>query len=308
MYKCNNCNKEYNTKSVLKKHQETTQKCLKLKKIIQKCSYCEYNTTNIDQYELHVHYCKIHTDKYNTLQIECEHLKTANSILLNNNENIQNKNKIIKGHNAKYKKDIHKLTLDNQLQLNTIKMLENQVSVSHQLLQDNIHTILSKPTIQQQENNLTNNNQKIDLSLNLNSDFIQKNVDDNFTLQHLVNGIKGVATFTNDFIIHKENGQSKYICADSSRSIFKYKDENGMIQKDIKANKLKNTVKNPIITKSKQLYEDESSRLLNSDESQGDILTINRINIGMLTDQFLKIKHIDDHVDEYAKEMILAIH
>ena len=94
-------------------------------------------------------------------------------------------------------------------------MLENQVSVSHQLLQDNIHTILSKPTIQQQENNvtnnltnnLTNNNQKIDLSLNLNSDFIQKNVDDNFTLQHLVNGIKGVATFTNDFIIHKENGQ-----------------------------------------------------------------------------------------------------
>ena len=147
------------------------------------------------------------------------------------------------------------------------------------------------------------------MSLNLNSDFIQKNVDDNFTLNHLVNGIKGMATFTNDFIINKENGQSKYICTDSSRAVFKYKDENGIIQKDIKANKLKNNVKNPIITKSKQLYENESSRLLNesSTENQFDVLTMNRINIGMLTDQFLKIKNIDDHVDEYAKEMILVI-
>ena len=82
-----------------------------------------------------------------------------------------------------------------------------------------------------------------------------------------------------------------------------------MIQKDIKATKLKNNVKNPIITKSKQLYESESTRLLNDSSTyyKSDVSTVNRINIGMLTDQFLKIKNIDDHVEEYAKEMILVL-
>ena len=82
-----------------------------------------------------------------------------------------------------------------------------------------------------------------------------------------------------------------------------------MIQKDIKATKLKNNVKNPIITKSKQLYESESSRLLNdsSTDCKSDVSTLNCINIGMLTDQFLKIKNIDDHIEEYAKEMVLVL-
>ena len=232
MFKCNICNKEYSSKSILNKHQKTTKKCLELKieSIKKQCKYCNYSTIKSDYFELHLTSCKLKDDnhkikqQYDTIQMECSHLKNENCILIKNNKNIQNKNTKIKQHYLKYKQENQKLILDNQLHLNTIKMLENQVLVSHQFLQDNINTIISKPSIQQQENNLTNhNNQKIDLSLNLNSDFIQKNVDDNFTLHHLVNGIKGVATFTNDFIIHKENGQSKYICTDSSRAVFKYK-------------------------------------------------------------------------------------
>ena len=329
MYKCEFCKKEYINKSVLNKHQKTTKKCLELQNLnlhlTNKCDNCNYSTNRTDYYKLHLQTCKHKitktscelTNKYNNmnenyekLNVECIKIKNEFDKLNKKYTNITIQKNNIKMKYIEVQKENTRLILENQLHLNTIKMLENQVSVSHRFLQDNINTIISKPSIQQQENNLTNhNNQKIDLSLNLNSDFIQKNVDDNFTLHHLLNGIKGVATFTNDFIVHKENGQSKYICTDSSRAVFKYKDENGMIQKDIKATKLKNNVKNPIITKSKQLYESESSRLLNDSctDHKSDVSTLNRINIGMLTDQFLKIKNIDDHVEEYAKEMILAL-
>lgn len=70
----------------------------------------------------------------------------------------------------------------------------------------------------------------------------------NFIREHLNEDIKVLSQFTRDHIINAgEDGKKKYLCSDQSRTIFKYKevnteDENGVIQKDVKATKLKKAI------------------------------------------------------------------
>lgn len=52
------------------------------------------------------------------------------------------------------------------------------------------------------------------------------------------NGQKGLARFTIDNFLKDKDGNLMYICSDTSRNIFKYKDCLGDIQKDVKAIKL----------------------------------------------------------------------
>ena len=111
--------------------------------------------------------------------------------------------------------------------------------------------------------NTTNNNTNL-LIVDFNKSTIKDSVENNFTLEHLNEGIKGVAKFTKDYIVKPEEGKRKYICSDPSRCVFKYRDENGVVQKDVRAVKLKNVIKDPIITKSKNLFTDNSTSNSNS--------------------------------------------
>jgi len=54
----------------------------------------------------------------------------------------------------------------------------------------------------------------------------------------MIQGQKGVAKFAYDTMLKDEEGKLKYICTDPSRQIFQYKNEEGEIQKDVKAKKL----------------------------------------------------------------------
>jgi len=279
---CEFCKKEYSTKGNLLKHQQVTKKCvslqLKTKKytpVVHKCTYCEYTTPQKKMLNAHS-------------------IKCADTTI-------------------KYYKHLYELTLDklNVLQLELknkqIMFIEHEYNEVKQQLKENVQVLLAKPCIINHSNSSTIN--KVELVLNLNNDVIHQKVDDYFTLTHLSDGIKGVAKFTNDFIINKENGQSKYICTDVARTIFKYKDDNNQLQKDVKATKLKNSIKEPIIIKSKRLYDVETERLLNemTINTNGDNVAIHNFNLNQLTDNFLKVKHIEDYGDEYAKEMILML-
>ena len=286
MIKCEFCYKEYSTKGNLLKHQQSTKKCKSIQNTIKKCLYCEYKSNILHDYDIHIQSCKENTKR----QLHYSKLKSTN---------------------LKLKEQNNKLQIELEVKNKHILFIEQEYHELKQQIKENFNTLIKNPSFITNSNtsNTTNNNQKLELAVNLKSDFIQQNVDDNFMLHHLVDGIKGFAKFTSDFIVHKENGQSKYICSDTSRTIFKYKDENGHIQKDVKAMKLKNVMKNPIITKSKLLYNDESSRLLDKLSNDNNINNreLTNLHINTLTDQFLKIKHIDDYSDEYAKEMMLML-
>ena len=132
-------------------------------------------------------------------------------------------------------------------------------------------------------------------------EIIQEKVDENFKLEHVEDGIKGVARFTSKYIIPEEDGVKSYQCTDRSREVFLYKDSDGVVQKDIEARKLKKAIKYPIIKKSTKLVAEERSRLSNiiAKERDSDLVTSTSIN---MTNKFQEIKHIDESVS-FSKEI-----
>ena len=69
---------------------------------------------------------------------------------------------------------------------------------------------------------------------------IKKIFDEKYDRFTLAEGQKGIAKFAVDNILTDEDGNLTYICADPSRGIFKYQNENGEIEKDVHATKLTN--------------------------------------------------------------------
>jgi hypothetical protein len=90
-------------------------------------------------------------------------------------------------------------------------------------------------------------------------DTIEEKVEENFKLEHIEDGIKGVAPFTSQYITHGDGGVKCYQCTDSNREVFMYKDSNGVLQKDIRARKLKDAIKEPILKKTAELSIEEYS-------------------------------------------------
>ena len=88
----------------------------------------------------------------------------------------------------------------------------------------------------------TNTNNKI-LSFQSHLDFsnidhFKKIIEEKYDKKYLFQGQKGVAQFAVDYILKDDKGELKYICTDPSRQIFKYKDSEGCIKKDVDAKKL----------------------------------------------------------------------
>ena len=76
--------------------------------------------------------------------------------------------------------------------------------------------------------------------------------------------------------------------------MFKYKDENGVIQKDVKA------IQEPIINKTNTLISHETTRVREDGEEKFDITNTTLIN------NLMQVKNLDDNGNEYAKEMSLV--
>ena len=88
-------------------------------------------------------------------------------------------------------------------------------------------------------NTTTNNNLNIVSSLDFNNlETIKNAIENRLNVNHVVDGQKGLAKFVVDSILKDEEGNLLYKCTDASRNIFKYKNSNGEINKDVEAKKL----------------------------------------------------------------------
>jgi hypothetical protein len=137
---------------------------------------------------------------------------------------------------------------------------------------------------------------------------INEKVQDNFKLEHVEEGLVGVAKFTSQYITNSDGECKTYHCTDRNREVFMYKDVDGVIQKDIQARKLKNAIKDPIIKKSSLLVLEERTRLsdiiVKANDYDSDIVSLSSFKINKLTDKFIEIKAIDDN-DQFTKEMAI---
>ena len=189
----------------------------------------------------------------------------------------------------------HKIESMMDLITSFTKELQHKLEKQINVYQNQLFTLASKPNIKIRHLN------NVLTSLDFKENSIKEKVDNNFTLEYLSEGIKGVAKFTKEHIINpSDDGKQKYICSDPSRSMFKYKDENGVIQKDVRATKLKNAIQEPIINKTNTLISHETTRVREEGEDKFDITNTK------LIDNLMQVKNLDDNGNDYAREMSLV--
>jgi hypothetical protein len=291
-YNCEFCNNKYKNISSLNYHKKTTKKCLILRDAIDtatffECNTCEFKTTVKVSFNLHK--CKLkdiseYKNSLYNLESEFKLLSEKNIKLESEFKLLIEKNKQLE-YDFKLIDDKNRYLIDNNIELkDKLEKHENQ-----------LFTLACKPNIKIR--NLNN----VLTSLDIKENSIKEKVDNNFTLEYLSEGIKGVAKFTKEHIINpSDDGKQKYICSDPSRSMFKYKDENGVIQKDVRATKLKNAIQEPIINKTNTLISHETTRVREEGEEKFDITNTK------LIDNLMQVKNLDDNGNDYAREMSLV--
>jgi len=223
MNNCEYCDKSFSTKSNLSYHQKTAKYCLEKRETEYKeykCS-CEKNFTTKINYDRHKKICNIN-DIINPYKEENIKLENQNKIYL---KNIEDKDKQLENQNKIYLKQLE----DKDKHIKELEAQLASIALAG----------VTKSTTT--NNNISNINNKIlnisPLDLN-DSEKFKTILDSKFNTNYILDGQKGLAHFAKDHFLKDDDGKLKYVCTDPGRQTFKYKDELGDIQKDVKAKKL----------------------------------------------------------------------
>ena len=237
---CCYCKKIFSNKFTLNTHQKTTKYCLKLQNTeIEKnnfeCNYCKKILYTNQHLSTHLNICK-EKEIYEKIQ---EQLKKQEK---NYKDQLKKQEKNYKDQLEKQEK-FYKEQLEKQEEQNKILLLK---------LEKIANKAIDRPTTTNHNNTINN---KIELNTFPSQLEIDRKIESQFNDKYLWDGMKGVAQFVYDHIIKLEDGSIAYACFDTSRQVFKYKDEKGVEIKDPKALKLKKMIKPGLLKQSQTLYE-----------------------------------------------------
>jgi hypothetical protein len=244
---CNFCNKIFSTKSSLNNHQKTAKYCLTLRNnnILEitnfYCEYCNKNFTSKQNLNLHLNNCK----EKNFQQKEKE-------------EDFQDK---LKQKEKDFQDKLNEKEKDFQDKLNEKEKLIIKISTKNENykeqikdLQNKLERVLNKAIDRPTTTNNTINN-KFELNTFPSQKEIDRKIESQFNDKYILDGMKGIAQFVFDHIVKLEDGSMAYACYDTSRQIFKYKDEKGNEIKDPKAVKLRKMIKPGLLKQSQTLLD-----------------------------------------------------
>jgi hypothetical protein len=249
---CEFCNNKFKNISNLNNHKKRTKYCIELQKqknsevsnYLTECQYCSKSFSS-HIFKRHLETCKL--KKENCITV----LEERNKFLEDRNKFLEEKyisqSKLIEEIQYELKSkdeliEFIKRKINNEIDIkNSLKEEIAGLKAKNEIYEVEHKCILD---IAKQPKNITNTNNKIlaiQTSLNLNDiDYVKNALENNYKVDYILDGQKGLAEFAVENILKDENGKLKYVCTDPSRQIFKYKDELGDIQKDIQAKKLTN--------------------------------------------------------------------
>lgn len=261
-YECKHCKTPLSTKSNLNYHIKTNKKCLNLR------------GKGVNSYA-----CKNCDKTFSTKGSYSRHNKICNS-----SDNVTKihlyYNNIINKQQIKYEKKL--------------KELENKHAKEIKDLQDKIQDLaikaIEKPT------NMTNMTNIVLTPFNMNDKLIKNRIQEKYDLEYFMKGQRGVAEFTKNNLLLDTSGNLRYVCCDPSRMIFKYRDENGAMRKDVKANRLSTKITPDILTKAYSIVVDEVNKTSNE--------MVNNIEF---YDIFMKIKELESKPEKLSTELIKLI-
>ena len=262
---CNFCKKILSSLSSLNNHKATAKYCLQIqnKDITEKfkCIYCHKNFTSKNTLQLHAKGC----------------------IDLNVTMQTKDKDIII----AKQQSVIEQLKKQEDAHKEQLQKRDDQISELQKIIERMGTTAISKPS------STTTNNTKILLMapLDLSQERINNIVSNKLNDNHIVDGIAGIAKFVKDEIITSGDGELLYNCVDSSRQMFKYKNEKGELIKDKNANKLIGAIQPVLKEKTNDMYFEYGTKIDNyvSDDEDKENTFTKKDKYSFLKDTALKI-------------------
>ena len=326
-FKCNLCNKLLSTKQNLEVHKE---KCEGKKEKIEeefKCEYCKKILSTKQMLENHKNICGIKKEKEQKeykekLEKELKELeeqlerkdkelkatveskdKELKATVESKDKELKEKDKILiklKTQNENYEKqkEEYKDQLEKQKEeyKEQIEKQEEQIKDLQDKLENLASKAIERPT-SVVSNTTTNNSLNIATSIDFgNIDNIKNLIENNLTIDHVVDGQKGLANFVRETMLLDANGISKYVCTDPSRHIFKYKDTNGEIKKDVEAKKLTSSLIKGGLRKQTAIIGND---WLESQENSNDYL--HKLELMMEFQQ--NIHKIEDNNTDFRKEL-----
>jgi hypothetical protein len=216
MVNCEFCNKEFKNNKTLNAHKKNVI-CNSLEKTKEQRFKCEKCNKILSSKQ-----------RLNTHSSICN--STPLEVML-----LQEKNKNLMNQNVEYK--------------NQIKDLQDK-------LEKLASQAINRPTTTNNSNTTNTNNimNLAPLDMNVLTEKLKTVINENMTEQHLLEGQEGIAKLiASCFTL--EDGRKLITCTDTSRGIWKSKDNNGNILKDVKANNIAKTVQPLAVSKADVLID-----------------------------------------------------
>jgi len=240
---CQFCEKIISTKGNLNYHQKTSKTCLKIQQKkserdieidLTNCDYCNksFSTQNFRK-----HSCKNKIIFETKKEKDLEFQKILKEKDLEFQKILEKKDlefqKILKEKELEFQRILEKKDLE-------IQKLQTEIKLKDEIYKDE-HKTIRKLALQPKTTTTNNNTNNIVGSFNMNDTEKIKNIIQNeFSIDDIIEGQKGLAKFAVNKILKDEQGNLCYICTDPSRKIFKYKNIDGKVVKDVDSQKLTN--------------------------------------------------------------------
>ena len=222
---CDICQKSFSSISSLNFHKKTAKYCLEKQGKTNdkfKCKYCDKIFTTVQRLSEHTHQtCKIYRKIIDEKQVKEK--ESYHEIIL------KEKNEYI----AKLEANITKL--EAKLEKFENAVVTNMAATTHVLEAKAVKAAQAATTT---TNNTLNTNITVNNFLNLSQEHVKKVLSERLNYNVVYAGQAGLATFVFDNILKDAAGKLIYRCVDASRQMFEFVDENGETVRDMKAEKL----------------------------------------------------------------------
>jgi hypothetical protein len=255
---CEFCKKEFVCKGTLITHQKTAKYCLQLqgKNIIQpfECNFCVKNFTTQQNLKEHILVCKEKEkidlqQKEKKYEVQIINIKVEYEAKIENQkqeyiEKLNNKDSYYQEKLTEKNEYISKLEAKLEKMESKLEKMEARLETKLEKLESTVTTIaLEAKTVSAKPVTTNNTTNHITVTsntnvLNLSKEHVNKVLKDNMDYNVVYAGQAGLATFVVEKMLRDSDGKLMYYCVDSSRQMFEFTGENGEKIRDLKAEKL----------------------------------------------------------------------
>lgn len=233
---CNICNKEFSTKGSLHTHQKTAKYCLEKQGKNNEefnCSFCKKKFTLRHVLQDHLQTCKekkMKDKEEKDFNIKSAHQNEIKEILKKMEEKDNLNTEKLAEKDRHYTEQLEKLDEKLKEKNEYIEKLEAKL----EKFEDAV-IASKKPT-----NTTNNNNIVVANTLNLNdTERFKSIIQEKLTKNVVCNGQRGLAKFAVENLLKDSEGKLMYKCVDPSRHNFEFTNSDGVVEKDVRAIKLK---------------------------------------------------------------------